>query len=632
MRLRRTSRWLCLLALAPAALGGEQATLTRLLIERHDLTSDMEVLRQSLQARFANRPEYGRYARLFADSVAEPLRFPAPLAAFADRARQFDGAPALVAEWSAQYGVESGCEVSPLATPRSLADAVEQIRDGAATVTDLHREALMPRQRRLLKATFERVGERFRNSFHDAMNRRERRMVRRFLGALREVDRTAIVCAARLWGRFAEPDYLANLRALIARHPASDDAIVHRAASPFGEIVFGGRGAARLHLRDLLFLADLGGNDFYGIEAAGDFTGAPQFVVDFAGDDIYQSSRSGGFASGLGRVSILVDVSGDDRYRSAAHGQGSAIFGVGALIDLAGDDRYTADHHAQGAAWFGVGALFDHGGDDVYQVSAMGQGLGATEGLGVLSDMAGGDVYLALGGTPTNYRTEGLTDAWAQGVARGVRGVAPGGIGLLLDHQGDDRYDAGVFAQGGAYYRGVGQLLDYGDGDDALLGSRYNAGWGAHGGVGRYFNAAGDDRYDTRHKVIAGLAWDYSLASFHDAAGEDFYRVGGFSLAAAAHGSLAWFVDAGGNDTYVEVGSLAESETEGPNFALFVDVGGEGDTVNGRARPSSFARSGEHGFECWAEAGATPPCPFVDDRDDAAPPEVGEAPQGTRRL
>ena len=106
-----------------------------------------------------------------------------------------------------------------------------------------------------------------------------------------------------------------------------------------------------------------------------------------------------------------------------------------------------------------------------------------------------------------------------------MRGLAPAGIGLLADQGGHDRYDAGSFAQGGAYYRGRRQLLDLSVGDDELLGSRYSAGWGAHGGVGQFVNAAGDDRYDTRQAVAAGLAWDYSLAQFHDAAGDDFYRL-----------------------------------------------------------------------------------------------------------
>ena len=174
---------------------------------------------------------------------------------------------------------------------------------------------------------------------------------------------------------------------------------------------------------------------------------------------------------------------------------------------------------------------------------------------------------------------------------------------MLADFAGADRYDAGSFSQGGAYYLGVGIVLDRGPGDDTLLGSRYNAGWGAHGGVGQFVNDSGDDRYATRHAVAAGIAWDYSLAMFRDDRGDDDYRLGAFSLGAAAHGAAAWFLDLAGSDRYHGADRLAERYPEQPNFALFVDRGGNEGTQDGAAplRPSCHTDA-EQGFVLWLPA------------------------------
>ena len=54
-----------------------------------------------------------------------------------------------------------------------------------------------------------------------------------------------------------------------------------------------------------------------------------------------------------------------------------------------------------------------------------------------------------------------------------------GGIGVLRDREGSDRYTAGVFAQGTGYWGGMGLLLD-GAGDD-----RYDARWYVQGAADR---------------------------------------------------------------------------------------------------------------------------------------------------
>ena len=597
------------------AAGGQLRQLRAVLRQRLQ-TANTELV-ANLAAKLAGRPKHGRTARVFDAAMATPFGFREPLAALASRAAprgatsSLDVLRPLLGEWHTQFHHRQDCETPLLPPPANLDHAVAQVRELAAATVDAQRNAATPRGRRHLTHAYAALTQRLRDGISGAMRRAERRRLRRFVARLEAGDAASALCAAAIWSALARPEWLRGLRRQLASHARAGAALIRRETTPWGEIVLGGAADGQLRSRSLLFLADLGGDDFHGIDGAVDFRGHPQFVVDFAGDDRYESTAPGGYGAGVGRTAIVVDFAGDDRYRSGAHGHGTALFGVGALLDWAGNDRYYARHHAQGAAWFGVGVLFDAGGDDRYGVEALGQGVGLPAGLGVLLDLGGDDGYHALGGPPTNYGTPALADAWAQGMARGLRGIAPGGVGLLVDFAGDDRYDAGSFAQGGAYYRGVGQLLDYGDGRDTLFGSRYNAGWGAHGGVGRFFNESGDDEYSTRHIVAAGLAWDYSLAIFHDAAGNDVYRLPGFSFGSAAHGSVGMFLDRAGNDRY-HGAHPAQAQPGAPNVAVFFDGHSDGDMVDGGWRGTgdapSCSLSGEHALVLLGTDGNAPDC------------------------
>ncbi|MEQ8954003.1 MAG: hypothetical protein RL120_07680, partial [Gammaproteobacteria bacterium] len=167
------------------------------------------------------------------------------------------------------------------------------------------------------------------------------------------------------------------------------------------------------------------------------------------------------------------------------------------------------------------------------------------------------------------------------GVGLGIRDLARGGTGRLLDGGGRDQFDSGSFSQGGGYYLGFGDFVNLGNDADTYLGSRYNFGWGAHGGIGHFYEAGGNDYYRTRQIVAAGLAWDRSLALFQDAGGDDQYDMGDFSLGASALGSAAVFLDRQGEDQYRGV-TPASSNQEPPNLSLFFDLGSEQNTLNGQ--------------------------------------------------
>jgi hypothetical protein len=77
-----------------------------------------------------------------------------------------------------------------------------------------------------------------------------------------------------------------------------------------------------------------------------------------------------------------------------------------------------------------------------------------------------------------------------------------GGIGLLCDLAGDDRYEAGEVSQCAGWLFGMGILYDR-SGRDQYHGTRYSQGAAAHGGVG----ILADDGVMTRTGAVLPALW-----------------------------------------------------------------------------------------------------------------------------
>jgi len=225
---------------------------------------------------------------------------------------------------------------------------------------------------------------------------------------------------------------------------------------------------------------------------------------DRKGDDRYDLGYSGQAYAGVRGVGMLIDDLGNDRYtaggkhpdhdrhqgRYLSTAQGFAIGmrpfaggGVAALVDRSGNDSYVADVYGQGVSyWYSVGMLLDEGGDDSYQVYEYGQGSGIHLSLGLLSDRSGNDVYTGF--------------SLSQGCAHDYA------VGVLLDHAGNDTYTADHFSQGLAINNSLGILLDAGgnDGYFALDNTRSqgignNGGERDYGGLALLLDLTGTDRY-----------------------------------------------------------------------------------------------------------------------------------------
>jgi hypothetical protein len=355
--------------------------------------------------------------------------------------------------------------------------------------------------------------------------------------------------------------------------------------TPLGRVVVLGTGDDALDVgtEGAWLVVDLGGSDRYaGSVAASSPTRPIGALLDLAGDDVYEAKDRAQGAGSLG-VGVLLDVQGRDTYRLAGTlGQGAGLFGLGVLADLAGDDVYEAAYSAQGCGFFGVGTLLDAAGADSYRLFSDGQGFGGVSGVGVLADRSGNDRYEAVvdakvTGRPS-YHTEGkVTVSNAQGCGMGRRGDGSdghswaGGVGCLLDVEGNDRYEGANWVQGCGYWFGTGLVWD-GAGDDEFLANGWASGSGAHFCLGCVVDESGNDLHRVTQGWGPGYGHDFTVGLCVDGAGNDRYEAGHSGLGWSINRSVALLVDAAGDDRYAFLPSDAKpggAPEKRPGTAVF---------------------------------------------------------------
>lgn len=332
----------------------------------------------------------------------------------------------------------------------------------------------------------------------------------------------------------------------------------------------------RLQTRRVSFLLDPGGNDVYELDIHADWKQSIYCFIDLQGSDIYRSYTPGALFSVIGGIGYSLDVSGNDVYQMEDFAF-SAFLGVNIHRDQDGSDTYKAGLFTQGAAMFGMALLIDEAGSDTYNATSYAQGMGCTKGLGALLDWDGDDVYY-IGGKylhkplmPNDYRSMG------QGMGFGFRPDFAGGVGLLYDYRGNDKYLGGVYAQGVGYWYAGGILIDE-SGNDVYNAIYYPQGSGIHLAWGMLFDGEGDDAYYTRNGPGQGAGHDWSLGILIDKAGNDAYSIpGGNGLGLS--NSVGIFVDSSGDDRYERRDASSQgyanlSRGTG-GIGLFLDAGGK---------------------------------------------------------
>jgi hypothetical protein len=345
------------------------------------------------------------------------------------------------------------------------------------------------------------------------------------------------------------------------------------------------------------------GNDVHQLAPAR--AGKVAVLIDPGGDDEYRGSDVA-----VNGFSAIIDLGGNDRYAMDGAGLGAAIAGAALLVDYDGNDSYEARYFAQGAAAFGFGALLDLAGNDAYRVEAWGQGLGIGDGVGLLWDRAGNDRYLA-GGVPDPFKRAGGISG-AQGVAFGYRDQIAGGTGILRDDEGDDSYQAQMFAQGTGYYFGFGLLWDR-RGNDRYHALQYAQGNGVHQAIGVLREESGDDRYELAVLYGQGMGLDVAFGALLDLSGNDEYRAGDVAQGAATANGVGLLADQSGIDRFAMGHGMhrwgyAEWLRGLPTVAVLLHGPGAQFTRNGEpARPQQPALA--------VEAMTPLACPPQDPRD-----------------
>lgn len=348
---------------------------------------------------------------------------------------------------------------------------------------------------------------------------------------------------------------------------------------------------------------DTGGKDTYQNNAGGTAKDVKNvaILIEHSGDDSYDN-KSDNFTLGAGflGIGVLVDLSGNDRYFTKHFTQGIGVLGVGILADYSGNELYNADIFCQGAGLFGVGLLLDSDGGDYRECASYGQGFALSYGIGVLSDLKGSDRNVL------NYSYEkdmlGQKAGYGQGASRSYlddngNPMFYGGIGILVDNDGGDRYRSrGECTQGGGDVLSLGVLFDF-SGDD-IYHSVSGQGWGRDFACGILVDKAGNDSYKSENRGGA-YSKNNGVGIFLEYEGTEFYkskmRSFGYS---EGDNSLSLFVDFMDNDIYDKLTdygkkpvdepfSLGFSNGETTSKALFLDFGGKDDYTKFKRKDKS---------------------------------------------
>jgi len=350
-----------------------------------------------------------------------------------------------------------------------------------------------------------------------------------------------------------------------------------------GRVAFGGTGND-FYSGKYFFIFDPAGDDIYDLTPME--PGENQAIYDLSGDDIYLASEGYGLGCGFFGFGILQDRGGDDIYRAGNFSLGSGFFGVGILIDLEGNDVYISDTFTQGAGAFGYGYLYDHSGNDQYTSALYSQAFGFAAGVGLLADRVGNDTYFAGGKYKDVLRYEDHYLSLSQGFSYGIRPDFSGGVGWLLDGDGNDVYNCDIFGQGCSYWWAFGGLSD-GGGNDTYNCFQYGQGSATHMAAGILYDKGGSDVYYGKG-LMQGCGHDRATGWLLDLGGNDSYICWDLSQGAGSANGTGMLTDGGGEDRYY-VKNPANTQAYGNprrdfgSIGVFLDLGGT-DRYDGNGR------------------------------------------------
>ncbi len=310
-------------------------------------------------------------------------------------------------------------------------------------------------------------------------------------------------------------------------------------------------------------IIDIDGNDKYtGRKATPLSLQSPVGAIfDLGGNDVYDGGKGKAqLGCGLFGISAMYDLAGDDSYTCHTSGLSSACYGSAILKDFTGNDKYNTEYsNGQGAAHMGSAILIDLSGNDYYFCGTESQGFGSTLGVGSILDVRGNDEYKASDTARLSAPFGNLPISFAQGTAFGRRAdfgdghSLAGGIGFLVEGDGDDIYYGNIYSQGAGYWWALGFLEDRG-GNDSYRCVWYSLGSAPHFALGSCVDLKGNDKYNIGNESTKcqyqACARDGSIGFFIDGEGNDEYFLRNRCAGAGDLNSIAVFWDRCGNDVY----------------------------------------------------------------------------------
>jgi hypothetical protein len=252
-------------------------------------------------------------------------------------------------------------------------------------------------------------------------------------------------------------------------------------------------------------LFDAAGNDRYASHGFALGFGGPQGVgaaIDLQGDDEYQCGNK--YPSAYNEQHPPKGKPGDPMFQYDCFGLGTGAGrrlltkrqewqayglagGWGLLLDVEGNDRYRSANFSQGHGYFfGVGAFLDLSGNDEYVAARYGHGSSAHYGVGFFTDRQGADRYASTG----PFYNGGV--AWDHGMS------------VMIDAGTEsDRYGfQSSNGLGKADYSGWGLFIDEGGNDSYQTKDGY--GLSSQRGIGGFFDLKGTDTYQLAPSTADG--------------------------------------------------------------------------------------------------------------------------------
>ena len=357
------------------------------------------------------------------------------------------------------------------------------------------------------------------------------------------------------------------------------------------------------------------------------------FFVDLEGDDLYECSdvsiSLGAAVMGIGAFYDL--GGGDDRYFAGSCTLGAAMGGVATFYDDGGSDYYSGKVYTMGAAGFGIGLMVDdsvadapefdtaegndgaidnyetgesevntHGlmDNDYYTAWANSQAFARPRGIALCINKRGNETYHAGGVYLHAPLFADRYQSFSQGFAIGERGIDwAGGIAMLIDYDGNDRYLGDIYNQGVGYWYGAGLLWD-GGGNDTYEMTQYGQGSGIHLAIGGLVDVSGSDAYLMHSGLGQGSSHDLAASILHDRGGNDRYHGNTTCNGGSLTGSVSMCIDRSGDDTYAgrPGNSINYADNRRINIGLLIDTGGGDDEYMGVMDDDTVWRQGNIGL------------------------------------